>query len=91
MSETSSGMNNDNLDYPGSRKNSPGISDNIPELTEYLYEVDQMPADVRSKIEGFSSPREIFTNTNEIDSTELANKEANPSKKTRQWRYSWRS
>ena len=37
-----------------------------------------MNKDVSTKLEEFSSPRVFLTQTHELDPTELANKEANP-------------
>ena len=43
----SSGAINTNSDYSRSRENSPGGSDNNPELAEYLDKIEQIYKDIR--------------------------------------------
>ena len=81
MSAASSGVSNANSDYSGSRDNSPAGLDNIRELAEYLDELKKIHEDVRAELEGFYSSKELFTHPDELEPTELANKEYNPAEK----------
>ena len=46
-----------------------------------------MNKDVGAQLEVFYFDRDFFTDTNDIDPTEIANEEANPAKKLRKWRF----
>ena len=77
MSTASIDASDADLDYSGSRKDSPASLRNSPELAENPVKLEQMQEDAGEEFEGVSPPMDIFTQTNKIDSMDLANEEAN--------------
>ena len=66
-------MSNVDSDYYRSRDSLPASSDTCLELAEYLDKLKQMQKDAKVELNRFYSPREIYTQPNDINTTELAN------------------
>ena len=76
----SSGTSNSNSAYTKSSDNSPTILDNGMELTSKIHILEKMNKKVRTELEEIYSYRMISPQSHDLDPTELAIKEFNPSK-----------
>ena len=79
----SSGESNGKSDYIESCKNLPASSENMPEIVGHISKLEQMHEFAAVNIRDFSQPRELFTQPDEVNPTDISNNDTNLAKKHR--------